>query len=158
MTVEELKDLWNDEKQALLNQINENSIHVDFEEHMNIDDSHQINQRENSNNPEKFNLFNCLTKSTLYQRKKGKWFTSQQILELSQLLNDFPNDHRWIRLALKIPSSSFMRLKTEIKELYTNHCFNRRSVRWSPLMSRMQELYIKNLVEPPIYPLTIDKI
>ena len=152
MSVEEVKGLWNVEKQSLINQENECSIHVDFQDHMNIDSIQQTKQTENSNSPKAINLFNCLTNSILFQKKKRKWFTSQQTLELSQFLKDFPNYHRKIRLALKIPSSSFMRLKAEIDELDANHCFNRRILRWSSPMSRMQELYIKNLVEPPTYP------
>ena len=103
-------------------------------------------------------MLRLLSNCNLNSRKKGSWFTLNQVKELKVILTKFPDHQANVRKFLKISKTSFHRLREEIKKLDNPSIINRRLIRDNKDLSPLQKGYIRQLVKPPSVPLTLNEI
>ena len=115
MKISQLSLLANKEKHILLSKLQENLLHEEFMDDLILFDDPVNSPFEQKSTSLDFEFFNRLNKLECFDRKRGSWYTEEQLQELSKLLDQYPERKKMIRSALKIPQSSFCKLLKEIK-------------------------------------------
>ena len=103
-------------------------------------------------------IFKSIESLKLKNRRKRTWFTYEHLIELKTILERFPNNHSLIKKALKISAASFKRLKSEWENLGIGEQSNKREERSKRDLNVLQKTFVKQLVNPPTVPLTLNEI
>ena len=103
-------------------------------------------------------IFRSIESLKLKKRRKGTWFTFENLNELKIILEKFPENHSLIRKALRISTASFKRLKAEWASLIIRDIQNKREERSKCGLNYLQKVYMKHFVKPPTIPLTLNEI
>ena len=142
----------------LVTRINERYIEEDFQEDLIIFDEEEIKRPNELLKSKEYKLFQELSSTNLSNKKKGSRFSNEQLEELKILLKRYPGDHIKIRKALKIPPSTFCRLKQKIE--FDGWKMNTIKQKWN-LKSSLdfeKKAYVSRLVQPPTVPITTTDI
>ena len=158
MKISQLRQLATQEEQTLISQLQEYLLHEDFNDDLILFDEPASSPSEKKRTSLDFELFKQLNKLECFHRKRGSWYTEEQLQELSKLLNQYPDRKNTIRSALKIPRASFSKL---LREINTQRNYLKipkwRYGRRSKLTDE-QKKYIEIFVKPPWRSLTISDI
>ena len=135
-----------------------NDIHLDLIRKLEIssDTNSEWSKKKDSNISGQ--LMNHLSLMKGLSHKKNKRYSAQEVKELKQVLEMFPNHSTSIRNFLKIPPTSFRRLKREClmnnnKSIESMHCSTS-----SIKLTEVEQVYISKLVTPPTYPQSISRV
>ena len=146
------------ERSLLLNKINEINLTRMFEEDLIIFDRQNEAEPEEVEASENYRLFKDMKSLTLWDKKWNKWYSKAQKRELEELLDKYPNKHQSIRKFLEIPSSTFHMMK---KDLFCKKDAPRpTNVDKSPSvgLEDKEKIFIRKLLNPPAFPITILEI
>ena len=100
----------------------------------------------------------AISKAKTFPHVKGKVYTVEQLKELEKLIEEFPGDQLKIMKALKIPKSTFYRIKKEFKAAKSRGFGLRRRFQNHSNLSPIEKEYIFKIVKPPTSPKTIKSI
>ena len=98
----------------LLTRINEENIDNDFIQDLIIFDEEKRKDTKEPLISKKYELFKDIHFTSRPSRKMGARFSNEQLLEMKMLISKHQADELLIRKALKIPPSTFSRLKSKI--------------------------------------------
>ena len=129
-----------------------------FGEELDLDDDKNESEEDKTDPHNQKSLFSLVSSSEWINRSKRTWYTPKYLSVLKELLQLYPWSHQKIRQILKIPKSSFWRLKQEISRPDSKGKWSRRFMRSHPELSKEEQILISKIVEPPTEPMTIDKI
>ena len=138
-----------------INKFNPNKI---FEEDLIISDSpHETDHKEVQVSE---NLF--LSKEAenlmLWGRKQNERYTNTQTMELEEILNKYRNNHQAIRKFLWIPSSSSHTIKKKLNQRKDVLMLNNLDSTYPIDLDDKEKMFIRKLLNPPAYPVTIIEI
>ena len=94
-------------------------------------------------------LHSAILNMKTFPHIKGKSHTIEKLGELSRILEKFPDNYMKIRRALKIPNSSFYKIKKEIEALNNPIFQSKRKSQNHSNLSVLEKEYISILVKPP---------
>ena len=154
----ELMDEAENERSLLLNKINEINLTRMFEEDLIIFDRQNEAEPEEVEASENYRLFKGMKSLTLWDKKWNKRYSKAQKRELEELLDKYPNKHQSIRKFLEIPSSTFHMMK---KDLFCNKDAPRPTnvdKSSSVGLEDKEKIFIRKLLNPPAFPITILEI
>ena len=143
--------------EKLLTRINEQNIDVDLREGLIISETEEDKEVKELSNSRYYDLFKDIQSTSLKNKRKRSRFNKTQRAELKILLNKYPVEHQKIRKALKIPWTTFNRMKRES----IDKIWRRRDIKYNAglitTLDLKQKTYIRRLVNPPTFPITIKK-
>ena len=144
--------------EKLLTRINEQNIDVDLREGLIISETEEDKEVKELSNSRYYDLFKDIQSTSLRNKRKRSRFNKTQRAELKILLNKYPVEHQKIRKALKIPWTTFNRMKRES----IDNIWRRRDIKYNAglitTLDLKQKTYIRRLVNPPTFPITIKEI
>ena len=153
----QLKELMDQNVEKLLTRINEQNIDVDLNEGLNFSETEEDKEVKELSS-RYYDLFKDIQSTSLKSKRKRVRFNETQRVELKILLSKYPDEHQAIRKALKIPWSTFSRLKRES----IDNIWRRRDIKYSTssitTLDLEQKAYIKRLMQPPTFPITVNEI
>ena len=158
MTMSEIKETALSMINNLISKLDQSKVHLDLYQKLELDSDNQeegIQLIPKSTDAE-FNQTLMNVKS--FPHSKGKMYTSEQVRELGLILDRFPDDHAKICKSLKIPKSSFSRLKLEWATAKNIDIETRRRKSDCKDLSNLEQVFIQRLVKPPTSPKTVKSI
>ena len=147
-----------EERDHLLLLVEDSKLLRRFGEEFSIDDGEKAMEEDRTDFQKPKSLFSVVSSSTWFNRAKRTWNTPEYLFNLKELLHLFPSYHQKIRQILKIPKSSFRRMKQEIESENVKEKRVQRFMKSHPELSKEEEIFISKIVEPPTEPMTLDKI
>ena len=105
-----------------------------------------------------YKLFKDIQSASLKNRRKGARFDKIQRLELKILLNKYPDEHQTIRKALKIPWTTFWRLRRKSTEDHSRRRAIRYNTSLKTTLNLEQKTYFRRLMQPPTFLITVNEI
>ena len=127
-------------------------------EDLNIDSNNESSSSEHQNRNSNSDLLDELMKNEMFKRKKGQWFNSKQIDELSKLLSKYPENHKSIWNFFRISKSSYQRIIKERPSVNLNQRNARRKTREVQMIPLAEQIHIAKIIEPPAQPISIKEI
>ena len=103
-------------------------------------------------------LHSAILNMKIFPHIKGKSYTIEQLEELAWILEKFPDNHMTIWTALKIPNSSFYKIKKKIEALNNPIFQSKHKSQNHSNFSVLEKEYISILVKPPTSPKSIKSI
>ena len=157
-TTKEVKDLSKAIINELLEKIDQETIRSDLYQKLEIHTDDQDIPPDWIVKSHEAELYQALHNMKAFPHIKGKAYSDEQLQEFGQIIDKFPKDHSKIGRALKIPKSTFRRLKDKWSAYndIDNRVKQKQQQNWK--LSTLEQVYIRKLVRPPTTPKTIKSI
>ena len=120
MTLQENKELDDNEKLSLFVTIDENHIHNNFIDDLIIFEEQNHNRLLTEFGSETYKIFKEINNLKSFSRKKRSWYAKENLDELKTILLKYHHYHKIIRKRLNIPIGTWSKLKREAEMLSTN--------------------------------------
>ena len=158
MSIPEIKRVTSNMINDLIKNLKVSNIHLDMisQLELNSEDSNQNSPRELRSYSS--TLHRAISNMKTFPHVKGKRYTTEQLEELEQILWRFPDDHLTICRAIKIPKSTFYRLKEELNKKNSKSFKSKRRSEHHSYLSTIEKTYISKIVKPPTSPKSIRSI
>ena len=150
LTTDSIKLLWRDggREDQLLEAFGQLDIDADK-----LQQDHDIQQIDKGKS-----LYNDIFFLKEWKRDKRKWYASEYIEQIRDLIRKYPNNYQAIIKTLQIPKSAYYRLMKTPSNLKTIELDKRRKIRDFARLTELEQAYVKALVKPPTEPITVDHI
>ena len=116
MQFTQLKAMEKNKREYLWSILEVSKVLRQFGEVLNLTDSDREAENEAIAVQDVTDLFSVVSNSPWFGRTKRTWYSPEYLYNLKELLQLFPSDHQKVRQVLKIPQTSFRRLKLETAE------------------------------------------
>ena len=153
-----IKALEYEERMKVMSIITEGTIGEDLNWRLTIGDDSEREHDWGTDDSIETRILKEWNKLECFGGKKKTWYSQEGVGALKILMNEFPEHHKKIRKLLKIPPSSFNRLRKEIIEERTKSKISKRSLRESENLKNSEKELITKLLEPPTFPITLKEI
>ena len=147
MQFTQLKAMEKNKREYLWSILEDSKVLRQFGEVLNLTDSDREAENEAIAVQDVTDLFSVVSNSPWFGRTKMTWYSPEYLYNLKELLQLFPSDHQKVRQVLKIPKTSFRRLKLETAEENAGAKRSRRFVSSHPRLSREEQVFISKIVE-----------
>ena len=147
-----------DETEKLLRKIETRTIHTDLNRKLEIGTDDESLNFEVPSVSHTSELFHAINNMQTFPHKKSKMYSGEQIKELSAILSKFQKDHGVIQNALKIPNSSFSRLKKRMDDGDNQWEAEIRKDPVKASLSTAEKILVKKFVQPPTSPKSLSAI
>ena len=104
---------------------------------------------------ESYKIFKEILCLKSFDRKKRSRYTNENLTDLQRILSLYPLSHNIIRRCLKIPIDIWSKLKKEVEMMEGGLKILKCRHSSKPSLSEKEKVFIKSIVKPPTYPLTI---
>ena len=158
MTMTEIKETALGMINSLISKLDQSEIHLDLIRKLELNSDDQKDDFQSIPKSLDAELNQTLMNARSFLHSKGKMYTPEQVNEFGFILDRFPNDHAKICKLLKIPKSSFLRLKHEWSTIKNTGIESKRKYRECKGLSYLEQMYVRKLVKPPTSPKTVKKI
>ena len=142
----------------LLFKIDSEYLHYDLKRVLEIEPDTPKRERWSASGSHQSLLNKTLGELKITNHCKSKRYTLEEIEELGRVLDLFPEDHQKVQRALKIPISTFRRLRTEWRSVKCNENSSKRKSTNDWNLTVLERSLIEKLMKPPTYPWTITNI
>ena len=158
LSIDDIRAVASEMIKDLKEKLNESKIDSDIARRLELNSDGEENrwpQEPTSHN----GILHCTIWSMrTFPHTKGKRYTTEQMDELEQILRSFPDDHSSIWSALKIPKSTYYRLKKELEEPVSRNTDPKRKHKYHSGLSLIVKTYIPKFVKPPTSPKSVKSI
>ena len=158
MAIKDLKELAKNEKSNLFSIIEEDRIHHDLMEDLIIFEEQNKDPLPVGFKSESYKMFKEINNLQSFRRKKRSRYSNEYLSELKTILSSYPESQQTIRRCLKIPIGTWYRLKKEMKMIDYGSKFSKRRQNNKYSFNDKEKNFIKKLVKPPTFPLTLNRI
>ena len=158
LTFSQVKDLECKERESLILNIESSNLSNKFEETFKLRDENMTEYKMDWPQNSGVDIFSAVWSSSWFDKPRRTWYTPEYLNNLKDLLHRFPSSPHKIAKLLRIPKSTFARLR---REIVTKNGLERRKLNWQsshPELSREEQILITQIVQPPTEPLTLDRI
>ena len=156
--LEELKALAIQEKSNIFVAIDDGRIHTDLIEDLIIFENQSRNQSLVVNKNESYKIFKEIFCLKSFEREKRSIYMQRKILQTYKESYLYPFSHNIIRRYLKIPIGTWSKLKKEVEMMEGGLKIPKCRNNSKPSLGEKEKDFIKAIVKPPTYPLTINSI
>ena len=115
MNQDELAILMHDEISLLLELIDENTIEIQMNDKLLIEEDSERSKHEEIMEHRGTDEINILNDIDKIKRKKGSWLTEKQFQCIAELLEKYPDSHGVIKKRLGLSNATFYRIKKQIE-------------------------------------------
>ena len=116
LPISSIKALEYEERMKVMSIITEGTIGEDLNWRLTIGDDSEREHDWGTDDSIETRILKEWNKVECFEGKKKTWYSQEGVGALKILMNEFPEHHKKIRKLLKIPPSSFNRLRKEIIE------------------------------------------